>query len=372
MTAGVRKRYDRAVASVRDALRRVAVGLALLIGFLSPAPALAATSSFAVGDEAVVQIYAGNLSTVTIRGWDQPNVQLETDDEQVQVVRRPLAFGTAQNPLSVSIPIATVATRDPVTGAAGRATLAPEEFPYASDFRAGSHDNVRIDVAARSHITVMVPPNVAILNARIRGAGEMSVDDYHGGTLFVASSGGTTTLTGITSAAFVQQMKGRLSVHDCAFDRLRARGNTASFAFEHTRARQIEVTTISGPIVYDDGTFDPGLARFESTTGAIAIGVAAGAQVEARSNDGRVLNLWDRRTPMDQRSDGEASATVGGGGPVVNAVSGHGNVYLYDGSLETRRAVPFEWRTIKQTIQGREGPAPGAFQRFRALRGRPI
>ncbi len=372
MTQPAPRSYDRAVASLRDALRRVAVSLALLTAFLSPVPAAAATSSFAVGDEAVVQIYAGNLSTVTIRGWDRPTVQLDTDDEQVQVVRRPITFGTPQNPLSVSIPIATLVARDAISGATGTASLPPEEFPYASDFRAGTHDNVRIDVAARSHTTVMVPANVAILNARIRGAGTMSVDDYHGGTLFVASGGGTTTLTGITSAAFVQQMNGRLSVRDSAFDRLRARGNTASFTFEHTRARQIEVTTISGPIIYDDGTFDPGLARFESTTGAIAIGVAAGAQVEARSNDGRVLNLWDRRTPMDQRSDGEASATVGGGGPVVNAVTGRGNVFLYDGSLESRRALPLEWRTIRKTIRGREGVAPGAFQRFRALRGRPI
>ena len=128
-------------------------------------------------------------------------------------------------------------------------------------------------------------------------------------------------------------LNGRLEVVDSSFDRLRARGNAATFVFEHDRARQIEVTTVSGSIVYDNGTFDPGLARFESTSGSIAIGVAAGAQVAARSNDGHVYSMWEKRTPIDQRSDGEASATIAGGGPVVNAVTGRGNVYLYDGTL---------------------------------------
>ena len=381
MTAAGRRRYDRIVAALRDALRRAAVVLVVLVSFLVPGPASAATSSFAIGDQAVVQVYAGNLSTVSVRSWDRPTIQIDTDDEAVQVIRRPLVFGTSRNPLTVQIPIATVATRDPNTGAMTSATLPPEDFPYASDFRAGSHDNVRIVTAARSHVTVMVPASTAILDARIRGAGILTIDDYHGGTLFASNGGGRTELTGITSSAFVQMMNGRLEIRDSSFDRLRARGNTAAFTFERTRARQIEVTTISGPIIYDDGTFDPGLARFESTSGAIAIGAAAGAQIQARSTEGRVMNMWERRTPTNQRGDGEASATVAGGGPVVNAVTGRGNVFLYDGSLGTRHALPQEWRTIKQTIRGRAPGAPNqnqnpnqnrpsAFDRFRSLRNR--
>jgi hypothetical protein len=175
------------------------------------------------------------------------------------------------------------------------------------------------------------------------------------------------------SAAFVQMMNGRLDVVDSSFDRLRARGNNATFVFEHNRARQIEVTTVSGSIVYDNGTFDPGLARFESTNGSIAIGVASGAQIAARSGDGRVYSMWDKRTPIDQRSDGEASATVAGGGPVVNAVTAHGSVFLYDGSLDTRQTFPPEWRQIRQDQLrplGGINRLPDAFERFRALRGR--
>jgi hypothetical protein len=150
----------------------------------------------------------------------------------------------------------------------------------------------------------MVPSTTAILETRIRGAGILTVDDYHGGTLFVGNGGGHTVLTDVMSAAFVQVMNGRLDIFDSSFDRLRARGNNANFVFEHNRARQIEVSTVSGSIVYDNGTFDPGLARFESTDGSIAIGVASGAQIAARSNDGHVYSMWDRRTPIDQRSDG--------------------------------------------------------------------
>lgn len=366
MTGTGPRGYHPSVAAFRDALRCAAASLALLIGFLVPAAASAASSSFTIGEQAVVQIWAGNLSNVSIRAWDRPGIQIDTDDEAVQVLRRPITFGTVQNPLSQAIPVVTLTLRDAATGTTSPASLPPEDFPYASDFRAGVHDSVRIVTAARSHVTVMVPATTAILDARIRGSGILTIDDYRGGTLLVNNGGGRTTLTGVTSAAFVQMMNGRAEIRDSSFDRIRARGNGASFTFERTRARQIEVTTISGPIVYDNGTFDPGLARFDSTTGAIAIGVAAGAQLQARATDGRVFNMWERRTPTDQRGEGEASATVGGGGPVVNAVTSHGNVFLYDGSLETRRLLPAEWRPIRQTIRGRDG---GAFQRFKALRG---
>ena len=373
MTRAAPRRYDRPVAAVRDALRRTAASLALGLGFFHPAVANAASNSFAIGDQGVLQVWAGARSAVTIKAWDRPNVQFDTDDESVQVIRRPVAFGTPQNPLSVSIPLANIMVRDPASGATSAGTLPPEEFPYASDFRAGVHDAVRIVTGAGSRITVMVPATAAILDTQIRGSGILTVDDYHGGTLFVRSGGGRTLLTNVMSAAFIQMMNGRLEVIDSSFDRLRARGNNANFVFEHNRARQIEVTTVSGSIVYDNGTFDPGLARFESTNGSIGIGVAGGAQLAARSTDGHVYEMWDKRTPSDQRSEGEASATVAGGGPVVNAVTAHGNVYLYDGTLATRHTIPPEWRPIRQAMRPGElqGP-PGAFERFRALRGRTI
>lgn len=370
-------RYHCPVAAVRDALRRAAAGLVLLFVSLHPAVAGAATGSFFMGDQNVVQVLAGARSQITVRGWDRPNVQFDTDDESAQVTRRSTTFGTVQSPLLVPIPLQNITVRDPATGMTTRGTLPPEVFPYASDFRAGVHDTVRVVTAADSHVTVMVPASTALLVVRIRnGVGTIDIDDYHGGTLFVASPGGQTRLTDVTTAAFVQQMNGRVEIDDSSFDRLRARSNNATLDFEHDRARQIEVTTISGNVVYDDGTFDPGLARFQSTNGSIAIGVATGAQVAARSADGHVYWMWDRRTPIDQRGDADVSATIDGGGPVVNALTAHGNIYLYDGTLASRPVLPPEWRTLRQAqvpvqrMPPGRGQEPRAFERFRALRGR--
>jgi hypothetical protein len=206
----------------------------------------------------------------------------------------------------------------------------------------------------------MVPASVSILDVRLRGGGTMTIDGYHGSTLFATSSGGRMDLTNVASGAtFLQPIYGRLSVADSSFDRLRVRAASAALVFDHDSARQIEATTINGTIVWDDGTFAGGLARFESTYGAIAVGVAGGAQVEARSGDGHVAWLWDKRTPLDARGDNEAGATVNGGGPLVSAVTAHGNVYLYDGSLTTRHFIPAEWRRIS-TLLGPLDASPAA------------
>jgi hypothetical protein len=365
------------------AVRRAAAGAVLLVALFAPGAARAASSSFTAGDQAVVQVQAGNHSEVTVRAWDKPTIEFETDDESVQVNRRPIAFGTPQQPLAVSIPVQNIKVRDPATGAMGESTLPPEDFPYAASFRAGEHDTVRIVTGPASHITVMVPATVAILDARIRGTGILIIDGYHGGTLFAVDFGGRMMLSNINSAAFLQPMHGRLSVNDSMFDRLRVRSNTASLVFERSRARQIEASTVSGSMVWDDGAFDAGLARFESTYGSIGIGVANGARVEARSGDGHVYGLWDKRTPLEMRGDNEASATVDGGGPVVNAVSTHGDVFLYDGSLTTRKSIPPDWRHLNTTLRPPDptpppvagmlhpagpGHRPTAFERYRALR----
>jgi hypothetical protein len=368
---------------VNGAVRRIAAGAVLLVAALFPMSAHAASSSFTIGEGSVVQVWAGNKSEVTIRAWNRPEVELATDDETVQVQRRPIVFGTAQNPLSVGIPLRTVKARDPDTGLLTDTTFAPEDFPYSADFHAGTHDTVRIVTGPNAHVTVMIPATVAILDARLRGTGTLTIDGYHGSTLFATSTGGRMTLTNIESAAFLQPLYGRLFVADSSFDRLRVRASTAALVFERDGTRQIEATTITGPILWDDGTFDAGLARFESTFGSIAIGVAGGAQVEARSGDGRVTWLWDKRTPIDARGDNEASATIDGGGPLVNAVTAHGDVFLFDGSLGMRRFVPPEWRRMSSLLREpdaaplpapaelapmRDVRAPGEYHRFRELR----
>lgn len=329
----------------------------LLLTLFSPSGASAASSSFGLGEQAVVQVWVGTGSELAIRGSERATIDVESDDETVQVGRRPVAFGTVQNPLSVTIPPIPIRTRD-ASGNAVTETLAPEDFPYAGDFRPGVHDTVRIVTAPGSHTTVSLPATTAILDARIRGAGILSISDYHGGTLFVGTGGGRTTLSDVTSVTYLQALNGRVALYDSTFPRIRVRTNTASVVFERCRATQVEATTISGAIVYDNGTFEPGLARFESQSGAIAIGVAGGAQLAARSADGRVLGLWDRRTTLDQRGENEVTATVAGGGPVVNAIAGRGNIFLYDGSLAARRTVPEHWRPLAALLRAPAASRP--------------
>ena len=99
------------------------------IAFLHPAAANAASGSFLMGDQSVVQVLSGARSQITVKAWDRPNVQFDTDDEAAQVDRRPLAFGTAQNPLSVQIPVQNIAVRDPPDGPGHARNAAARRVP---------------------------------------------------------------------------------------------------------------------------------------------------------------------------------------------------------------------------------------------------
>jgi hypothetical protein len=327
--------------------RWIAAGLGLLLSGLAlpPAPAVAGTSSVDAGDQVVVNVLVrGRGNEVSVHVWDRPNVQVDYGEDTAPVVdHRVVTFGTQRFPLVQQIPPQLYAQP---TGASG--ALAPEEFPYAG-FRPGQHDVVSIAAAEGSHLVITVPATTGILALRI-GGGRTNVEGYRGANLFVVQNQGRIQVTGATTTAFVQMNYGAFYAADGSFDRIRVRGIAAHDVFERCRSKQIEATSISGSIVYDGGAFDPGLARFESQTGNIALGVTSPAQLTGRSAEGRVLSSFDRRgaASVEQHGDGEAVATVGGGGALVNAISGRGNVYFYDGSLLSRRPTTPEWRQLHQ------------------------
>jgi hypothetical protein len=231
--------------------------------------------------------------------------------------------------------------------------LPPEEFPYAA-FRPGPHDAVLIDAPEGSRLVVTVPASTGILSLRV-GGGQTSIEGYRGANLFVIQGQGHLQLTGATTTAFVQMNYGTFFAADDTFDRIRVRGIAAHDVFENCRSKQIEANSVNGSILYDRGSFDPGLARFETQNGNIALGVTGAAQLIGRSQDGHVYTMFDRRgaSSVDQRGDGEATATVGGGGPLVNAISGRGNVFLYDGSLQTRRSAGPQWKAVHEVFAAR-------------------
>jgi hypothetical protein len=332
------------------ALRWIAAGLGVFLACLSApsAPAGAASSSLDVGDQAVVNVIVrGKGNEVTVRVWDRTTVQVDYGEDTVpNIDRTSVPFGTVRFPLSQQIPPQLYALRDKDGQVVGGGALPPEEFPYAA-FRPGPHDAVRIDAPEGAHLVVTVPASTGILAVRV-GGGQTSIEGYRGANLFVFQNVGRVQVTGATTTAFVQVNYGAFYAADDTFERIRVRGVAAHDVFERCRSKQIETSSVHGSIVYDGGSFDPGLARFESMTGNVALGVTSAAQLAGRSDEGHVYTQFDRRTAVDQRSEGAATAMVGGGGPLVNAISGRGNVFLYDGSLNARRTVSAEWRPLHQ------------------------
>jgi hypothetical protein len=358
MTVAQPRAYDGTVDVPRfPVLRWITAGLAALFLVCSAAvPGVAATSSFDVGDQVVVIVLVkGKGNDVAIRTWDRPTVQLESGEDVPAVDRRTAVFGTVALPLAVTIPAMPWIQHDGNGQITGGGMMPPEDFPYAG-FRPGPHDVIRINAEQGAHVIVTVPASTGILQVRI-GGGRTAIDGYRGANLFVLQQQGRVEISNTTTTAFAQMAFGMLSASDSSFDRIRVRSTGAHVVFEHCRTKQIEASSISGALVYDGGAFDPGLARFESQSGNIALGVASPAQLTGRSQDGHVYTSFDRRAnaAVDQRGDGDVSANIGNG-PLVNAISGRGNVYLYDGTLASRRAMAAEWRPVHQLFHLHKRP----------------
>ena len=275
---------------------------------------------------------------ITIRTWDRSAVSVDGDSSLLVERRTTQQSG---EPFSLPVPRAQSATPE------GHASLPAESFVLAS-IPAGPREAITIrspvteGSAGLTPVTVTVPNSAVFVFAHTNG-GSLDIRDYRGGTLFATSAHGRVSLTNVGGAVFAQSTHGPLVVADSSFDRIRARSLTGNLTFERCRARQIEATSVNGSIVYDAGTFEPGLARFESTRGDVAVGTSAAAEIGAHAgSNARVYTNFDHAAKIDGR-DGETSAVVGGGGPVVTANSQAGNVYLYDGSLRTRGAMSGEW-----------------------------
>ncbi len=344
------------------ALRAIAAGIGalLLLCAAPPRSAGAASSAFDVPAESVVAITipaSARGSDVTVRTWDRPQLLVEADGPDPSVTRRLVIYGTVRYPLAQQIPAGVFQRR--VNGqVVGTVALPPEVFPY-SGFRSGPHDYMLVDLNEPERVTITVPSTTGLLLVR-GSSGKTDIENYRGANLVVGQSGGRVELENVETTAFVQMNTGSLWAVDSSFRRVRVRVNAADVAFERCRATQIEASSISGTIVYDGGSFSPGLARFDSQSGNIALGVSSAAQVTGRSQGGRVYALLERgaNENVEQRGENDATATFGSGGPLVNAVSQHGNVYLYDGSAVRERG---EMRRLPRYFSGPNPPRRAPF-----------
>ncbi|MFN2528621.1 MAG: hypothetical protein ABR584_07880 [Candidatus Baltobacteraceae bacterium] len=337
-------------------------GLGLVLALVSgvSGTAVADLPTYAVGNSAVVNLAIANAN-VTIKTWDRQAVQTEST-APLTVVR----FGSqavAKNlPRQIDVLSGTIQTKR------GPLTLPPEMFPLTS-VGTGEHDGLTIK-GNGGDATVLIPQSTALVLVHA-GTGRITLQDYRSGTFFVQLHDGYVHLQNMGGDGFVQVLRGTIVAQDSSFTRLRVRNIAGSgIAFQRCSARQIQVSTTLGQILYDNGSFDPGFARFESQYGRVAIGIGNGnAQIGAHSDTGRIFTNFDHHANFGGTPN-DVTASVGRNGPMVN-VSAGGGVFLYDGSIKTRANKGRNWQRFGET-SGRTGEQrnPASEQHPRVTRNR--
>lgn len=258
---------------------------------------------------------------ITIRTWDRAAIQIQADPS-VSVNHAPPREVGPRAPLQIPLWSQTVKTP------AGDLTLAPESF-ILPPFAPGEHD--ALIVRGQGDVTLTIPAQTPLVFANDR-LGSVTVDGYTGTALVARVTAGEVHLNNVSTTAAVQVNNGPVFIANSDFPRLRLRTGRGNIFMSDCRASQIQVTSLVGSILFDNGTFDPGLAHFETDRGGIAIGVTSGAQVAAHSGTGRIFYDIGNAGSV-YRSPNDAQATLNGGGPVVTASSNNGAVVFYRGTL---------------------------------------
>jgi hypothetical protein len=357
--------YHRVVHPTRPVpVRLGAASVVFLLALLClPATARAAAQAFDVGPQPVVQIVLPDAD-VTIKTWDRDTVKADWADADAVSALRGVTEILPVLRIRAQAVLESNGKGDPIG-----ATLPPEDFPLGLA-APGLHDFIRVSapmpnqlstpvpaaLPTPARVVVMIPAATRVLYVRLTH-GSLQLEDYRG-TSVIYTGNARVTLSRMGGDAFIQANGGSVHAADSTFNLLRARSNRAQMVFERCHIRQIDATSLTGPIVYDNGTFEPGLAHFESDRGNIALGVTGNAQIVAHSDDGRVYSLLAGSHPEGVASDDRAQ--IGTGGLIVSASSGHGNVYLYEGTLASHRNGLAVWKPIRQVLAGNRRPAGAA------------
>ncbi|MDQ2991573.1 MAG: hypothetical protein M3R30_01975 [Candidatus Eremiobacteraeota bacterium] len=299
---------------------RRAVLLAIL--FVAVAgPASAEPTVLQTGTSPVININLRSGS-ITIKTWNRNAVQV---DAGAGVNAQHLDANVVAGRIPRQMPAWSQSVKTP----RGDAILSAEVW-ILPRLATVSHDAVV--VRGDGDATLTVPSGAAFISARAIGRGSISLDGYRDGAFFLSARVGGIDLHDVSGTGFVQTVRGPIDATASSFERLRARNAIGLIFFSDCAARQIEVTSVFGSVIYDNGTFVPGLARFESQNGDVALGISGDAQIGAHSATGTVQTEFTGRAEV-QGSGGDARASIGSGGAAVTASSGSGMILLYDGSL---------------------------------------
>ncbi|HEY1976448.1 MAG TPA: DUF4097 family beta strand repeat-containing protein [Candidatus Baltobacteraceae bacterium] len=289
-----------------------------------------ADEQIAVGPNPVVDVQLGT-GNVTVQTWDRPDVQVSADGTvQVQHLE--------PNAVDPYIQRQLPGGSHTVQTAYGPVSLPAEPF-VLPPLQGQQHDG--ISARGNGNTTITVPRGTALVMAHV-DKGRVTLNDYRGVFWAQAHSGGI-FLNRVSGSGYLESLKGRIVATDSNFDRLRARSATSNMIFNNCTSHQIEATSRYGSIVYNNGSFEPGLARFDSEHGNVALGVRGAAQIGAHSESGRVMSNFSNGTQL-RGNENTTQAQVEGGGPVVTATSRDGSVYLYNGSLNAHPQFQAELR----------------------------
>ncbi len=340
---------DRRPRPASVAVRVLALASLSLAAFARPARATVTTLESVERPLVRINVRAGN---VVIRTWSRGSVLVVAGSNVT--VQRQEADPDADD-ASLFIPEAH-------DGSRRRSASLPAETFVVAPMPPGRRELVLIRATAREDVgivTVTIPADTPFLFAHT-ASGDLRLSDYHEGTFVGFAGRGRLALHDVGGTAFLQTMRGTILVSDSHLDRVRARSLFGNVRFLRCDVRQIETTTVGGSIAYDAGTFSPGLARFESASGDVAIGVSEDVRLGAHAAGGRVFTNFGSNARVDAH-DRDAEAVIGSGGPLVTATSASGNVYLYDASLRRKRALAPEWpeaTVLRPAPPAREGLVP--------------
>ncbi len=195
---------------------------------------------------------------VTIQTWDRQQVQI-TSDKPLDVQHLDAATADSRMPRQIAVSSQSINTVH------GPVTLPAESF-VLPQLPGTEHDAIVARGSGR--VTITVPRSTAMIIAHVR-AGHLSLNDYHGVFIAHVRSAGI-ALNNVSGTGFVESLRGAISASNSSFDRLRVRSATGDINFKGCTSQQIQATSAYGSIVYDNGNFQPGLARFESEHGNVA------------------------------------------------------------------------------------------------------
>lgn len=331
---------------VHSRRRAPAILIFMLAALIAPARAqMQAPIILPAGDDPVIRVLLRN-GTVSVRTWDRTDVQVVSSQPVTARSFRPAAVAQALNTGTIPIFATTIVTPD------GPLTLPPEELALGA-LPGGSHEGVLVQ-AQSGNLTLMIPAGTSLLLANV-GRGRIDLQNYRG-VFALLIHNGALRLSNVGGTGFLQSARGVIMAGNSSFDHIRARTAAGNILFENCDSKQIDVSSINGTIVYDNGAFEPGLARFETERGNVALGLGRGnAQINVHSSTGRIFSAFDRASVRA----GQTDAQFGGGGAAVTASSVHGAIFVYRGPLRSlgARHLGSEWTTLTRFVR-RRPPSP--------------